>query len=68
MKNDISFIKTDDNVIINEKAIRWVKKMNDCLEVCVKANGCSVKYNMNTHTICKLNNLDSYVKLNKHFE
>ena len=30
------FIKADDNKIINEKAILWVKKMDDCLEVCVK--------------------------------
>ena len=43
------------------------KKMGDCLAVCVKTTGCNV-YNEDTHTICKLNNLDSYNKLNKHFE
>lgn len=60
------YIKTDDNKIINEKYIRWVKKINDCLEVCIKSNGCKEKYG--THKICKLNNLDSYNKLNKYFE
>jgi hypothetical protein len=66
MENDkANYLKTDNNKIINEKYIRWVKKMNDCLEVCTKSTGCSEK---NTHRICKFNNLDSYHKLNQHFE
>ena len=68
MENNQSlYIKTDNNTIINEKCITWVKKMDDCLEVCTKMTGCNVKHN-DTHKICKLNNLDSYNKLNKHFE
>ena len=63
----IIYIKTDDNKIINEKSIRWVQKMSNCLEVCTKLTGCSVA-NKDTHKICKFNNLDSYNKLNKHFE
>lgn len=64
--NETSYIKTDDNKIINEKCIRWVKKMNDCLEVCVKSTGCDL---INaTHRICKVNNYESYNKLNRHFE
>ena len=43
------------------------KKMSDCLEVCSKSNGCSGK-NYDTHKICKVNNLDSYNKLNQFFE
>jgi len=65
--NKTLYVKTDDNKIINEKCIRWVKKMNDCLEVCTKSTGCNEKYG-GTHKICKVNNLDSYNKLNKHFE
>ena len=61
-----SYIKTDENKIINEQQIRWVKKMNDCLEVCIRSNGCKVR--LHTHTICKSNNLFSYNRLNKHFE
>lgn len=61
------YIKTDDNKIINVKCIRWAQKMNDCLEVCIKTAGCSVE-NKDTHKICKLNNLDSYNKLNKYFQ
>ena len=59
------FLKTDDNRIINEKCIRWVKKMSDCLEVCTRSNGCAVS--KHTHTICKSNNAESFNKLNKHF-
>jgi len=64
--NNASYLKTDDNKIINEKCIKWVKKMNDCLEVCTKSTGCNITGD--THKICKINNLDSYNKLNKHFE
>lgn len=58
------YIKTDDS-IINEKSIRWVKKMNNCLYVCIKTNGCSIR---DTHKICKFNSYNSYNKLNKLFE
>lgn len=34
--------------------------MGDCLEICDIRNG--------THKLCKLNNYDSYNKLNKFFE
>jgi hypothetical protein len=61
-----TYIKTDENKVINEKYIRWIKKMGDCLEVCTKSDGCVVK--KDTHTICKIYNLDSYNKLNPHFE
>ena len=56
------FIKADDNKVINQKEIMWIKKMTDCLEVCIKKNGCEV--GKNTHKICKINSLDSYNKLN----
>jgi len=64
---NISYLKTDDNRIINEKHIRWVKKMNECLEVCTKSFGCGIN-DGSTHKICKINNPDTYNKLNKHFE
>jgi hypothetical protein len=43
----------------------WVKKMDDCLRVCTKIDGCVID---GTHKICKLNNVDNYSKLNKYFE
>jgi hypothetical protein len=42
--------------------------MNDCLEIFAKSSGCYVNSNTpDTHKVCKLNNIDSYNKLNKHF-
>ena len=67
MENNQKYIKADDNILINEKYIRWIKKMSDCLEVCSKTTGCNIE-NGDTQKICKINNLDSFVKLNKHFE
>ncbi len=62
------FIKTDNNIIINEKYIRWVKKISDCLEVCTRSKGCDIQHYSNTHRICKSNSPESYNKLNQHFE
>jgi hypothetical protein len=66
--NQVPFIKVDNNRIINETSIIWIKKMNDCLEVCTKSTGCNIISNIDTHRICKLNNIDSYNKLNKYFD
>jgi hypothetical protein len=65
--NKALFIKTDDNKIINEKYIRWIKKINECLEVCTKSNGC-YGFREDTHKICKLNSPFSYNKLNENFK
>ena len=65
--NKISYIKADDNKIINEYSIKWVKKMSECLEVCTKSTGCDIQ-SSDTHKICKINNFDSYNKLNKFFD
>jgi len=65
VKADVSYIKVDDNKIINETAIRWVKKMDECLYICAKSTGCSQEQ---THKLCKINNMESYDKMNKFFE
>jgi len=59
-----AYLKTDDNKFINENCIRWVRKMDDCLEVCIKTSGCIPT--KDTHKICKINNPGSYNKLNEH--
>ena len=65
--NNIShFIKADNNTLISAKAIVWIKKIDDCLEVCSKINGCQLE--QNTHKICKFNTPDSYNRLNVLFE
>ena len=69
----VSFLRTDDNKIINITCIRWVKKMNECLEICIKTDGCNNNIDNdqlknNTHRICKIYNLNDYNRLNKYFE
>ena len=68
MDKKISYIKTDKNLILNETCIRWVKKIDECLEVCAKSNGCFTTYYTDTHRVCKDISYDSYIKLNSHFE
>ena len=68
MEKKSVYIKTDDNAVINEKYIKWIRKIGDCVEVCMKSNGCSATSPGEKHQICKLYSLDSYNKLNKYFE
>lgn len=64
-ENQNTFIKVDNNKVINEKSIKWIKKMGECLEVCTRSNGCTVE--KDTHSICKFHTPDSYKKLNDLF-
>ena len=64
--NTTVYLKTDNNKVINEKSIVWIQKINDCLEVCTKSDGCVPK--KTTHRICKLYTPDSYNKLNSLFD
>jgi hypothetical protein len=62
------FIRTDENKIVNEKYIRWIKKMDECLEICSKSNGCiGGKRGRDTHNVCKDITPSSFVKLMKYF-
>jgi hypothetical protein len=63
--NTTDFIQTDDNRIINMKYIRWVKKVNECMEICTKFNGCVAAYD--TISVCKKNSPVGYNRLDRHF-
>ena len=65
-----SFIRTDADKLINENFIKWIKRNNEgneCMEVCMKADGCFGNF-IDTHKISKLKNPNSYNKLNKYYE
>ena len=62
-----SYVKIDKGKIINEKCIKWIEKIDECLEICTKSSGCNVK-NKDTHKICKIDNYTSYEKIHKYFE
>ena len=61
-KNKPSFIKLDNNIILNMDCIRWAKKMDECLQIYSKSNGCRDN-KKETHIVCKINNADSYNRL-----
>ena len=64
-----TYIKTDENYIINETYIRWVYKYKECLRVCTKVDGClRGKDGDDAFLICKENSPDSYKRLNAHFK
>ena len=63
--NTNTYIKTDNNIIINEECIRWARKKDDCMELCIKLNSCVSGFEI--HKVCKLNNPNSYNKLNYFF-
>jgi len=59
MDGNSSYIKTDNNIFINEQNIVWVQQMNDCLTVGTIKTGSL----FNAYQICKLKNPDGYNKL-----
>jgi hypothetical protein len=63
------FIKIGETVI-NESKIRWLRKIDECIEICTKSNGCGgtpIKYD--THVVCRINKPTNYDKLhNLYFE
>jgi len=60
------FVKASDNTIISLKHIRWVKKLDRCLEICSKIDGCII--GRDTHQVCQYNNPDMYAWLGQHFQ
>jgi len=60
------YIKTDNNKIVNEQAIKWVQKIDECLHICTKSMGCLI--GQDSHKLCKINEPESYNKfVNKYF-
>jgi len=52
MENNQTYNKKDNNKIINEKYIKLVQKMGECLEVCTKSIDCHGKSTSNTNKMC----------------
>ena len=65
--NTTTYIKADNNVVVNEKYIRWIKKIDECMNICSKMDGCSIGHS-DSLRVCKLYNPSSYNKLNKLFQ
>lgn len=67
--NKCNFIKINENTIINENYIQWMKQIGDCIYMCNKVYGCDEGTLYGTHKVCKGgDNHKSYVKIEKHFK
>ena len=55
------YIKADRDKFINEKYIRWIQRINDSMEVCVKFNGCTI--GVDTIPVSKALHPESYASL-----
>lgn len=51
-ERNTDFIKFNDDLVLNKKYIRWIKKVHDCMYICTKSDGCN---NWSSHVICSSN-------------
>ena len=61
-----NFLSIDDSILINERCVRWVKKMDECMYVCDKLYGCKDIYE--TYKICKETNPMNYEVWSQKFQ
>jgi len=57
------YIKADQDKFINERHIRWIQRINDTMEVCAKATGCTL--GADTIRVSKDIHPDSFERLNR---
>jgi hypothetical protein len=61
------FIVADDDTIISRKSIIWIKRIEECMYICTKSNGCNSSNLNDTHKVCRINNPTSYNTINNQF-
>lgn len=55
------YIHIEDNVVLNTKYIRWLKKIDECIHICSRSSGCYLS--VQTHKVCKYSNPEMYKQL-----
>jgi len=64
--NNENFIKVDGDRILNVNFIRWIKKTDECFNICSRMDGCyssDKSIFINTHSVCKSTNSESHHKI-----
>lgn len=66
---DNNFIKISDDEVINQTAIKWMKKMDECIEICIN-DDCGVTFSGYPYTkhVCQFSNKELFNILNRHFD
>jgi hypothetical protein len=64
-----NLLPISDELILNATHIKWIRKYNDCMHICMKSNGCNnLLIDNDTHKVCANSNSDlemkTYKKLN----
>jgi hypothetical protein len=68
MYDNNTFIKINDDTLVNQNYIQWMKQVGDCIYICNKVYGCDEKSLYGTYKICKSgDNFKSYSILKKKF-
>ncbi len=60
------YIRTDNGTLIHERAILWMRRVEECIHLCSRTVGCSEHpVQGNTHRICKDFSPETYNRLKR---
>ena len=65
MDNKPTFIISDSGIAINPNFIRWIKQVDNCMEICTRFDGCMV--GTNTIQVCENVNKINFDKIHSDF-
>jgi hypothetical protein len=54
------FIQVKPDLLINQNHITWIKRIDECMHICIKVDGCTLD---TTHKVCKSANPTGYDKI-----
>jgi hypothetical protein len=58
------YIRSDNGTMIHDRAIVWMRQIEECIHVCTRKTGCSEHpVQGTTHSICKGLSPTTYAKL-----
>jgi hypothetical protein len=65
INHESTYIKVDNNRIINTNFIRWIGLGDKCFYICNEMDGCTGD---TIHQLCKINNPKSFETIKKFFD
>ena len=62
---NLPYIKVTNDKLINQNAITWIRRIEECMHICTRTDGCDVE--KTSHKICKYDNPTGYNRVNTLF-
>lgn len=59
------YIKVSNDKLINQNAITWIRRIEECMYICTRSDGCDLV--KSTHKICKFDNPTGYNRVDNLF-